>query len=84
ENLSEYRRIIQLYANKRYQELDDVVMTKKSDGSPCSHFGDEEWDFSAYLDARVVHKKKIIFANFRDDSLVKEMKLICFSWVSAS
>ncbi|EJL9415354.1 integrase, partial [Vibrio cholerae] len=51
ENISEYRRIIQLFADKKYRELEGVVVTKNYDGSPRSYMGDEEWNFQAYLDA---------------------------------
>ncbi|MCZ4373880.1 integrase [Vibrio diazotrophicus] len=84
ENISEYKKVIELYVNKNFRELDNVIVTKKYDGSPQSYFGDEEWNFSAYLDARIVHKKHTVFSSFSDDNLAREMKLICFSWLYIS
>ncbi|MBT2916918.1 integrase, partial [Vibrio anguillarum] len=84
ENISEYKKVIELYVNKNFRELDNVVVTKKYDGSPQSYFGDEEWNFSAYLDARIVHKKHTVFSSFSDENLAREMKLICFSWLYIS
>ncbi|MBF4269878.1 integrase, partial [Vibrio anguillarum] len=81
ENLSEYKNIVQLYSDRRYKKLDNVVVTKNFDGSPNSYFGDEEWDFRAYLDARIVYKKRIVFSKIFNDDLAREMKLICFSWL---
>ena len=81
ENISEYKRIIQLYADNNYRELEDVIVTKNYDGSPRSYMGDEEWNFQAYLDARITYKKSIVFSKIVDDNLAREMKLICFSWL---
>lgn len=81
ENISEYKRIIQLYIDKKYRELESVVVTKNYDGSAKSYMGDEEWNFQAYLDARVTYKKTIVFSKIEDDRLAREMKLICFSWL---
>lgn len=81
ENLSEYKNIVQLYSDGKLKKLDDVVVTKNFDGSPNSHFGDEEWDFRAYLDARIVYKKRIVFSKIVSDDLAREMKLICFCWL---
>lgn len=80
ENLSEYENVIQLYIKGKYKELDNVVVTKNFDGSPNSCFGDEEWDLKAYLDARIIYKKLLIFSKIIDDDLAREMKLICFCW----
>lgn len=41
ENISEYKRIIQLYIDKKYRELESVVVTKNYDGSAKSYMGDE-------------------------------------------
>ncbi|MGL4381197.1 MAG: integrase [Vibrio sp.] len=84
ENISEYTRIIQLFADKKYRELEGVVVTKNYDGSPRSYMGDEEWNFQAYLDARITYKKSIVFSKIIDDHLAREMKLICFSWLYIS
>ncbi|EME0077300.1 integrase [Vibrio vulnificus] len=81
ENISEYKRIIQLYIDKKYRELESVVVTKNYDGSAKSYMGDEEWNFQAYLDARITYKKTIVFSKIEDDRLAREMKLICFSWL---
>jgi integrase len=84
ENISEYKKVIDLYINHDFKNLDKIVVTKKYDGSPKSYFGDEEWNFSAYLDSRVVHKKHTVFSSFSDENLSREMKLICFSWLYIS
>ncbi|EJG0685477.1 integrase [Vibrio parahaemolyticus] len=84
ENISEYKRVLDLYVNNHFIELNNVVVTKKYDGSAQSYFGDEEWNFSAYLDTRIVHKKQVIFSSFSNENLAKEMKLICFSWLYIS
>ncbi|EEY98024.1 phage Integrase [Vibrio sp. RC586] len=84
ENISEYKKVINLYLNKDFEKLDKIVVTKQYDGSPKSYFGDEEWNFSAYLDSRVVHKKHTIFSSFSDENLAREMKIICFSWLYIS
>ncbi len=81
ENISEYQETVQLYADNRFRELNDVVVTKNYDGSPKSYFGDEEWNFLAYLDARTTYKKHIVFSKFNDEHLAREFKLICFSWL---
>ncbi|WCE29682.1 integrase [Vibrio sp. SCSIO 43137] len=81
ENISEYKKTVQLYISNKHQELDKVVVTKGFDGTPKSHFGDEEWDFRAYLDARTTYKKHIVFSKINDDQLARELKLICFSWL---
>lgn len=58
ENLSEYKTLFNFILTET-KKLDDVVVTKNFDGSPNSHFGDEEWDFRAYLDARIVYKNAL-------------------------
>lgn len=81
ENISEYRKIVQLYADMNHRELEDVVVTKNYDGSPRSYMGDEVWNLHAYLDSRITYKKSIVFSKIIDDNLAREMKLICFSWL---
>ncbi len=84
ENNSEFNAVIELYVARNFNELDKIVVTKNYDGSSKSYFGDEEWDFSAYIDRRITYKYKMMFAKIISDDLARELKLICFTWLYAA
>jgi len=81
ENNASVHAIIELYAQGQIAALEKTVVTKDFNGHPKSYFGDDEWNFSAYLDRRITNKYHIKFDRVLSQKLALEMKLICFAWV---
>lgn len=83
-NFNATKSIFELFEKKSNRELGDVIVTKSHDGEALSYFGDEVWDFSAYVDRKISTKNKLFFSEISSESLAIEMKLICFAWVYAA
>lgn len=83
-NFNPTKKIFKLFETRSTSELNEVVVTKQFDGEPASKFGDEIWQFSAYTDAKISSKNKLIFSDIESDILAEECKLVCFAWIYAA
>ncbi|MDD1796267.1 integrase [Enterovibrio sp. ZSDZ42] len=81
ENQNGYYQVVELYENKNFKQLNEVVVTKDYSGKAASYFGDQSWNLSAYIDRKIANKSYIAFYDIKSPELADELKLICFSWL---
>ena len=74
--------IVNLYHEKRYQELDKVVICKDTEGNITATFSESQWDCKPY--SRKSHKcqNTLSFSHFDSHpKLQRELKLITYGWL---
>ncbi|WP_339145218.1 integrase [Pseudoalteromonas galatheae] len=81
ENQDGYLNVLDLYNKNDLLHLYKIPVTKTFSGSIVSHFGDEEWNLTAYVDRKITNKYKITFNEISSQSLANEFKLIFFIWI---
>lgn len=81
KNKAGMEELVQKYINEDWDDIEDMPVTYNFAEKPVSFFVDDFWDLSAYVDAKITHKTKLSFQGIRSQKLVREFKLICFSWL---
>ncbi|MEA5370717.1 hypothetical protein VB549_14740 [Vibrio parahaemolyticus] len=72
--------IITLYHEGRFEELDDVIVCKDSDGNITATFGQSNWNCLPF--SRRKEKNTLNFSNFDAASdLQRELKIFTFGWL---
>ncbi|RZG13763.1 integrase [Pseudoalteromonas sp. CO342X] len=78
ENNILIERVIELYERQNFEELNKVPAMIDQDGRTISFFGDNTWDLSCYIDAKVITKRSATFNHLESKSLLFEQKLLAF------
>ena len=56
ENTVLVERAIQYYKSKDWDNLNKIPVMIDQDGNVLSHFGDQTWDVTHYIDVKIVFK----------------------------
>ncbi|MBB1294629.1 MULTISPECIES: integrase [unclassified Pseudoalteromonas] len=78
ENTVLVERAIQYYKSKDWDNLNKTPVMIDQDGNVLSHFGDQTWDVTHYIDVKIVSKKRASFTHLTTISLLQEQKLLAF------
>lgn len=81
KNRAGVKELVKRYENGEWDIIDDMAVTYDFEENPVSFFIDDSWDLSAYIDAKISHKTKLTFTGINSLELIREFKLICFSWL---
>jgi len=81
KNRAGVEKIVNQYVVQDWDAMDDTYVTSDYADLPVSYFGDDYWDLSAYVDSKITFKSKMSFTGIDSQLLVREFKLICFSWL---
>lgn len=72
--------IITLYNERKWDELDEVIICKDKDGCVTAKFGQDRWDLMPF--ARSKDKNTFAFSEFSDSfELRTELKLLAYGWL---
>jgi hypothetical protein len=69
---------IQYFENKDWDNLNKIPVMIDQNGKTISCFGDNTWDLTHYVDAKIVSKKRASFTHLTTISLLQEQKLLAF------
>ncbi|MAD89527.1 MAG: integrase [Pseudoalteromonas sp.] len=78
ENTALVERAIQYYESKDWDNLNKIPVMIDQDGHVLSHFGDQTWDVTHYVDVKIVSKKRASFTHLTTTPLLQEQKLLAF------
>ena len=78
ENTVLVERAIQYYESKDWDSLNKVPVMIDQNGNVLSHFGDQTWDVTHYVDVKIVSKKRASFTHLTTTPLLQEQKLLAF------
>jgi integrase len=81
QNRAGVEKLVAHYISNEWDAMDDINVTSNFADHPISYFGDDSWDLSAYVDSKITFKSKMSFTSINSESLIREFKLICFSWL---
>lgn len=78
ENTVLVERAIQYYESKDWENLNKIPVMIDQNGHVLSHFGDQTWDVTHYVDVKIVSKKRASFTHLTTTPLLQEQKLLAF------
>ncbi|ASK78998.1 hypothetical protein CF386_07985 [Paraphotobacterium marinum] len=74
--------IVTLYHEKRYQELDEVVICKDAKGNITATFGESLWDCKPYSRKSQKNENTFNFSHFDSHpKLQRELKIFTYGWL---
>jgi integrase len=81
QNRAGVEQMVNQYVGEEWDAMDDTHVTSDYADHPISYFGDDYWDLGAYVDSKITYKSKMSFTDIHSQLLIREFKLICFSWL---